>query len=100
MTVADSNLGGRQSLIIDGLQSDTNYELRMFASNAAGASSTTQNVYFSIIGKDVCQQATVISLPASQRIHDVNGDVVQCNLDGSNTDSSFTVDDSNSFLSP
>ena len=25
---------------------------------------------------------------------------LQCNLNGSNTDGSFTVDDSNSFLSP
>ena len=50
ITVAESSGLGRQSVDIAGLEPDVEYVLRMFASNAAGASSTTQNIYFSIKG--------------------------------------------------
>ena len=44
--VADTSLDGQMSYDIDGLLADTSYVLRMYASNAAGSSATSNGVSF------------------------------------------------------
>ena len=61
--VAGTGVGGRQSAEITGLQSDTDYVLRMFASNPAGISATTDSTYFSIQGKVYISGFTMVPGP-------------------------------------